>query len=192
MPCKPCCSPGGYACINAIRRFICRRGSVKSIRSDQGTNFIWAQRELEESVKQLDNDRIQRPLLKRGIDWTFNPPSGAHHGGVWERLIRLVKNILYSVLKEQTLDDDGLWQGRSSTRHRSGFPWAPPTQYTGRCCTEMFIGVYRLVVFAELMVYGHDCGSSSSVCVDGWFILGCHDCSCTPGVQPHPARVQSV
>ena len=33
---------------------------------------------------------------------------------------------------------------------------------------------------------------SSSVCVDGWFILGCHDCSCTPGVQPHPARVQSV
>ena len=85
-----------------------------------------------------------------------------------------------------------VWQGRSSTRHRSGFPWAPPTQDTGRCCTEMFIGVYRLVVFAELMVYGHDSGSSSSVCVDGWFILGCHDCSCTPGVQPHPARVQSV
>ena len=39
---------------------------------------------------------------------------------------------------------------------------------------------------------GHDSRSSSSVCVDGWFILGCHDCSCTPGVQPHPARVQSV
>ena len=28
------------------------------------------------------------------------------------------------------------------------------------------------MVFAELMVYGHDRGSSSSVCVDGWFILG--------------------
>lgn len=96
------------ACINAIRRFICRRGTVKSIRSDQGTNFIGAQKELEESVKQLDHDKIQKTLLKRGIEWTFNPPSGAHHGGVWERLIRLAKKILYSVLKEQNLDDEGL------------------------------------------------------------------------------------
>ena len=96
------------ACINALRRFICRRGSVKSIRSDRGTNFIAAQKELEKSVKTLDNDAIQKTLLKKGIDWIFNPPSGAHHGGVWERLIRLVKKILYSVLKEQILDDDAL------------------------------------------------------------------------------------
>ena len=96
------------ACINAIRRFICRRGSIKSIRSDQGTNFIGAQRELAESMKLLDNGQIQRALLKEGIDWTFNPPSGPHHGGVWERLIRLVKKILYSILKEQTLDDEAL------------------------------------------------------------------------------------
>ena len=46
-----------------------------------------------------------------------------------------------------------LWQGCSSTRHRSGFPWAPPTQDTGRCSTEMFIGVNRQIVFAELVVY---------------------------------------
>ena len=96
------------ACINALRRFICRRGSVRSIRSDRGTNFVGAHKELEESVKQLDNDKIQNSLLKRGIDWMFNPPAGAHHGGVWERLIRSVKKVLYSVLKEQTLDDDAL------------------------------------------------------------------------------------
>ena len=29
-----------------------------------------------------------------------------------------------------------LWQGSSSTRHRSGFLWAPPTQDTGRCSTR--------------------------------------------------------
>lgn len=96
------------ACINALRRFICRRGTVKSIRSDQGTNFIGAERELEESVKALENDKIQKTLLKNGIAWTFNPPSGAHHGGVWERLIKSVKKVLYYVLKEQTLDDDCL------------------------------------------------------------------------------------
>ena len=31
-----------------------------------------------------------------------------------------------------------------------------------------------------------------SVCGDSWFILGAMMCSCTTGVQPHPARVQSV
>ena len=29
-----------------------------------------------------------------------------------------------------------VWQGCSSTRHRSGFLWAPPTQDTGRCSTR--------------------------------------------------------
>lgn len=116
LPCKPCCSPhlevasqlDTDSCINAICRFICCQGSIKSIRSDQGTNFIGAQKELEGSVKQLDNDKIPKTLLKRGTEWTFNPLSGAHHGGVWEKLIRPVKKILYSVLEEQTLDDEGL------------------------------------------------------------------------------------
>lgn len=35
------------SCINAIRRFLCRRGTVKMVISDQGTNFIGAQRELQ-------------------------------------------------------------------------------------------------------------------------------------------------
>ena len=69
---------------------------------------------------------------------------------------------------------------------------APPTQDTGRCCTEMFIGVYRLVVFAELMVIWSWLWLLLE-CVCWWLVYpGCHDCSCTPGLQPHPARVQLV
>ena len=86
-----------------------------------------------------------------------------------------------------------VWQGRSSTRHRSGFLWAPPTQDTGRCSTRdiywsLQAGGIRRADGKLVMTLA----PLSSVCVDGWFILGCHDCSCTPGVQPHPARVQSV
>lgn len=96
------------SCINAIRRFICRGGSVLSIRTDCGTNFVGAQRELQEALKELNHQKIQNTLLIEGIKWIFNPPFGAHHGGVWERLIRLVKKILTSVLKQQTLDDETL------------------------------------------------------------------------------------
>lgn len=36
----------------------------------------------------------------------FNPPAASHHGGVWERLIHLVKKVLYSTLQQQSLDDE--------------------------------------------------------------------------------------
>jgi len=31
-----------------------------------------------------------------GIRWSFNPPASSHHGGVWERMIRLMQRVLTS------------------------------------------------------------------------------------------------
>ena len=95
------------SCINALRRFICRRGQVSHLRSDNGTNFVSAERELREALASLNPDRIERALSKRGIKWSFNPPAGSHHGGAWERMIRMIRKILCSVLRQQTLDDEG-------------------------------------------------------------------------------------
>jgi hypothetical protein len=47
------------SCINAIRRFIAMRGQVQKIRSDNGTNFVAAERELRDAVQSLDNKRIK-------------------------------------------------------------------------------------------------------------------------------------
>ena len=96
------------ACINALRRFICRRGQEKEMRSDNGTNFVSSNRELKEALQALNQGKIQKSLLQEEIKWTFNPPHGAHHGGAWERLIQQVKKALYSVLKQQTLNDETL------------------------------------------------------------------------------------
>lgn len=96
------------SCINAIRRFICRRGQVRQMRSDNGTNFIGAERELREAIAAIDHHHIHKVLLPKEIDWIFNPPAASHHGGVWERLIRMVRKVLFSVLQQQTLDDESL------------------------------------------------------------------------------------
>ena len=42
------------------------------------------------------------------IDWTFNSPYASHTGGVWERMIRLVRQIFLAVTPMQTLRDDDL------------------------------------------------------------------------------------
>lgn len=94
------------SCINAIRRFMCRRGQVAQLRSDNGTNFVRAERELREAVTGLDHNKIQHALSSRGLTWIFNPPAGSHFGGIWERLIRLVKKVLHSTIKQQSMDDE--------------------------------------------------------------------------------------
>lgn len=94
--------------INALRRFTARRGQVLELRSDNGTNFVGAERELREAMESWNHTLINNTLLQKGINWVFNPPTGSHHGGVWERLIRSVRKVLNSTLKLQTLDEESL------------------------------------------------------------------------------------
>nr|XP_054593164.1 uncharacterized protein LOC129160055 [Nothobranchius furzeri] len=79
--------------INALRRFLAVRGPVKLIRSDRGTNFVGACKELN-IPSNIDNSAINTYLLKEGITWIFNPPHASHHGGTWERMIGLARRIL--------------------------------------------------------------------------------------------------
>ena len=85
-----------------------RRGQPQMIRSDNGKNFVGAERELRQAVEAFDNARIGNQLLGRGIEWKFNPPFASHMGGVWERQIRTVRRVLAGLMKEQTLSDEAL------------------------------------------------------------------------------------
>ena len=98
------------ACINAIRRFMARRGPVKSITSDNGTNLVGAEKELREMLSWMDQSKVSNFLGNNGIEWHFNPPTASHFGGKWETMIRTTRNVLYSLLKEQgsMLDDEML------------------------------------------------------------------------------------
>ncbi|XP_034530056.1 uncharacterized protein LOC117805434 [Notolabrus celidotus] len=94
--------------ITVKRRFVARRGQVLELRSDNGTNFVGAERELREAIGKWNHAQINDVLLQKGIKWVFNPPLGSHHGGVWERLIRSVRKVLNSTLRAQNLDEEGL------------------------------------------------------------------------------------
>lgn len=86
------------ACINVLCRFICRRGQVAHFQSDNGTNFIGAERELREALKSRNQLQKEGVLQQKGIKWSFNPPARSHYGGVWEHIVLMIKRIRSSVL----------------------------------------------------------------------------------------------
>lgn len=99
--------------LNAFRRFTSRHGPVRQLRSHQGTNFVGARRELAEALAEMDHEKTKSRLLEEQCDWiTFkmNVPSASHMGGVWERQIGTVRNVLSSLLQDNAkqLDDESL------------------------------------------------------------------------------------
>ena len=95
--------------INSLRRFIAIRGPIRQLRSD----FVGAERELKEAFMELDEERISQFLLKENCDlvnFKMNVPSASHMGGVWERQIRSVRNVMSALLHHHgsQLDDEGL------------------------------------------------------------------------------------
>ena len=53
--------------INALRRFIARRGQVRTLRSDNGTNFVGAERELREMIQGWNTDRLREFGAEKGM-----------------------------------------------------------------------------------------------------------------------------
>ena len=61
--------------LKAFCRMVNRRGLPEGMLSDNGTNFVGANEELRELVKQMTKDsKVNESLVKQGVKWTFNPP----------------------------------------------------------------------------------------------------------------------
>ncbi|XP_062599560.1 uncharacterized protein LOC134261107 [Saccostrea cucullata] len=84
--------------INALRRFIAIRGPVHVFRSDRGTNFIGAAKELKVNVINVEDEHLHNFLNEQRTTWIFNPPHSSHMGGVWERMIGITRRILDAIL----------------------------------------------------------------------------------------------
>ncbi|XP_071053596.1 uncharacterized protein [Onthophagus taurus] len=79
--------------IAALRRFSARRGKPNRMFSDNGTNFVGGNRELQElSQFLIDNCSELKTLIENAsIGWSFIPPNSPHFGGLWEAGVKSVK-----------------------------------------------------------------------------------------------------
>ncbi|XP_071651700.1 uncharacterized protein [Temnothorax longispinosus] len=95
------------AFLNALKRFIARRGKCANIYSDNGSNFKGANHELRalyELVSQQSHiSAIDHYCSEQAIQWHFIPPYSPHMGGLWEAGIKSVKTHLRKILSEALL-----------------------------------------------------------------------------------------
>ena len=86
----------------ALRRFIGLYGKPCKMYSDNGTNFVAAERLLREEVEKLHavEDVVQFVQLE-AIDWQFQPAGTLHFGGAHEALVKTAKKALYAALETE-------------------------------------------------------------------------------------------
>lgn len=88
------------AFLAAVRRLVARRGMVKSFNSDNGTNFVRAEKDLS-SLFEIETEEFQAicsELAKRGISWHFSPAGAPHFNGLAEAAVKVVKAHLIKTI----------------------------------------------------------------------------------------------
>ena len=90
------------AFLAAFTRFSARRGCPQDVWTDNGTNFVGAQRELEEVFKLLCQQQKKGDVWEffntRRINWHFSPGKAPHHGGIWEAAVKSAKGLIRKIL----------------------------------------------------------------------------------------------
>ncbi|XP_028176630.1 uncharacterized protein LOC114364612 [Ostrinia furnacalis] len=94
------------AFLAALRRMAARRGAPRHLYSDNGTNFVGANRALQEKFQQYEDiftDSFMTEITEMKMEWHFNAPAWPSAGGLWERAVRSLKHHLKRVVGEQKL-----------------------------------------------------------------------------------------
>jgi len=92
------------AFINSFIRFVSRRGFPKKVYSDNGRNYVGAEKELNKIV--IESEKIEKDLRRKNVEWHFLPPFSPHFGGSHESLIKSAKRALVAILGSADVYDE--------------------------------------------------------------------------------------
>ena len=94
------------AFLAAFKRFVARRGHCAELWSDNGTNFVGANKELKNALPR-EGSVVARDiaswLATNGTNWHFIPPHSPNFGGLWEAGVKSTKHHLKRVIGNSTL-----------------------------------------------------------------------------------------
>ncbi|XP_055936657.1 uncharacterized protein LOC129966268 [Argiope bruennichi] len=93
------------AFIACLKRFVAQRGLCSKLFSDNGTNFIGANKELSKLYNLVvkPDDSHASYLSTEGIDWNFIPPRAPNFGCLWESGVKAFKYHFKRILGNSKL-----------------------------------------------------------------------------------------
>lgn len=92
--------------IAVFKRFISRRGMCTDLYSDNGTNFIGANREMQSKFDEIMHQiqiSVSQWVVIKGVKWHFIPASSPHFGGLCEAGVKSFKHHLRRIVDNTTL-----------------------------------------------------------------------------------------
>ncbi|XP_077290363.1 uncharacterized protein LOC143914146 [Arctopsyche grandis] len=100
------------AFLNCFKRFVARRGKPAIMWSDNGTNFVGANREPGRILQNLFSENSFNQIISyaftEGIQWNFIPPRSPHMGGIWESAVKQLKYHLKRIINSVNLTFESL------------------------------------------------------------------------------------
>ncbi|XP_071948918.1 uncharacterized protein [Antedon mediterranea] len=86
-----------------LRRFFAIRGKPKMIQSDNGTQFIGAERQLRQMIQGWSKEELKEFCAEQQVIWKFTTPLAPHQNGCAEALVKSCKLALKKAVGEQKL-----------------------------------------------------------------------------------------
>ena len=98
--------------IATLRRFVAHRGYPTLIWSDNGTNFVGANREIKESYGYLKQQQVNGTISEfcssHSIEWHFILEHGPNFGGLWKVALKSAKIHLRRIVGDVKLSFEEL------------------------------------------------------------------------------------
>ena len=89
--------------LQVLRRFLAIRGRPAVILSDNGSQFVGAEKELRQMVGDINEEEVKEFCGEKGMQWKFMTPGAPHQNGCAEALVKTCKRALKKAVGSQVL-----------------------------------------------------------------------------------------